>query len=281
RNVTRDTWAIYIQDIWDVTEDLNFTLGVRHDQYDDFGGATSPRAAIVWHVQTNWDIKLLYGEAFRAPTFNELYFMNNPSRIGNPDMDAERMRTYEASVGYNISTFSARLTYFNNTITNNIRQMLVPGTRAALKFENSGGANVNGIEAEMMAELMTGVILYANYTHQRAEDKDTDKKLPDVADHKGNVGFNALLLGKLNVNMNVFMTGDLPRANGDNRKPVPGYALVDLTLILKNFYKTFEVRASAHNLFDKEYFDPSPANTVPGDYPREGVNYMLEVRYKL
>lgn len=83
------------------------------------------------------------------------------------------------------------------------------------------------------------------------------------------------------ININVFMTDEMPRAKGDEREPVPGYALVDMTLILKNFYKTFEVRASAYNLFDKEYADPSAVGAVPGDYPRAGATYMLEVRYKI
>ncbi|HHT9130499.1 MAG TPA: hypothetical protein ACFYEC_06520 [Candidatus Brocadiaceae bacterium] len=31
-------WSVYLQHMWDITDALNLTLGMRHDQYSDFGG---------------------------------------------------------------------------------------------------------------------------------------------------------------------------------------------------------------------------------------------------
>ncbi|MBI3813715.1 MAG: hypothetical protein HY279_04520 [Nitrospinae bacterium] len=48
----------------------------------------------------------------------------------------------------------------------------------------------------------------------------------------------------------------------------------------KMFYKTAEIRASIHNLFDKKYADPAPKGKgVTNDFPRAGIEFMLEASY--
>ena len=80
-------------------------------------------------------------------------------------------------------------------------------------------------------------------------------------------------------NLNVFWSGERPRAMGDPRDPLAAYTLVDATLIAKGFYKGLELRLSGHNIFDEEYEDPStPA--VPGDFPRAGLSVLGEVLYR-
>jgi len=78
----------------------------------------------------------------------------------------------------------------------------------------------------------------------------------------------------------MFMSGERHRADSDSRNALPAYALVDLTLIAKDFFPNFEVRGTVHNLFDKRYTDPAPPNTVENDFPREGLSLMFEALYK-
>ena len=63
------------------------------------------------------DLKLLYGQAFRAPNFIELYNANNPVVLGNPKLKPEKIKTYEAGVGYRF-TDKLRIdaSYFYNKI---------------------------------------------------------------------------------------------------------------------------------------------------------------------
>ncbi|GAN35404.1 MAG: TonB-dependent receptor [Candidatus Brocadia sp. AMX2] len=49
KEATRRIWSVYLQDAWDITDTLNLTLGVRHDEYSDFGNTTSPRAGLTGH----------------------------------------------------------------------------------------------------------------------------------------------------------------------------------------------------------------------------------------
>ena len=100
KETTRNIWSGYLQDTWDVTETVNLTFGVRYDHYSDFGGATSPRAGITWAFMKNASLKFLYGEAFRAPSFVEMFTTNQPAIQGNEDLDPETIRTYEVGLSY-------------------------------------------------------------------------------------------------------------------------------------------------------------------------------------
>ncbi len=57
---TRNIWSVYLQDTWDITDALNLTLGVRHDQYSDFGGTTNPRLGITWAFMKNASLKFQF-----------------------------------------------------------------------------------------------------------------------------------------------------------------------------------------------------------------------------
>lgn len=90
RGIYKDRWHIYIQNKWDVTDDLSFTLGIRHDQYSDFDGTTNPSIGIIWDFMDNATLKILYGQAFRAPSFCELTLDAPPVRVGNKGLEPEK-----------------------------------------------------------------------------------------------------------------------------------------------------------------------------------------------
>jgi iron complex outermembrane receptor protein len=91
---------VYVQDEWQFAKDWALTAGVRHDRYSDVGNTTNPRFALVWDAAYNVTAKLLYGTAFRPPSFAELYSINNPVTVGNPNLDPEKIKTTEAVVAW-------------------------------------------------------------------------------------------------------------------------------------------------------------------------------------
>ncbi|MBI5749624.1 MAG: TonB-dependent receptor [Nitrospinae bacterium] len=277
--VDRDIWALYIQDDWKIMKSLNMTLGIRHDNYSDFGGTTNPRAGLVWNFIENGEIKFLYGGAFRAPNFQELYNQNNPSILGNKDLKPEKINTYEAGAGYRFGkSLEANVNYFYYEIRDVIR--LTPGTGGNI-YNNSGGTDADGVEIELKTRWNEEYYGYANYSYQNARDKDTGTVLPEVPKHRGNVGLNLGINRYLNANTNLFLIDSRERASGDTRSSLPSYALLDFTLIGKNFYKTAEIRASVYNLLDKKYADPAPKGKgVTNDFPRAGMEFMLEASYR-
>lgn len=273
QNKDRTITALYIQDVWKFTSDIEGTFGVRYDNYSDFGNTTNPRLGLVWNLLKKLNLKLLYGSAFRAPNFKELYNTNNPAQTGNPDIKPEKVKTYEASIEYQFTkNHSFTAAYFDSEIEDIID---IENTR----FKNLGRAKVNGIETEFRAKYENSSYGYINYTYQYPWDVSAAKRLHDVATHKGNIGVNMGLNQYLNVNANLLVVGPRPRKSTDTRGELSGYEVLDLTII-GNFYKDLEIRGSVYNLLDEKYTDPENTGQVKNDFPREGISFIVEGRYK-
>jgi len=87
-------------------------LALRHDDNDQFGGKTTGNAAWGIAFGDGWRVTAGYGTAFKAPTFNELYY----PFFGNPALRPESSRTAEAGlawrgerVGLHLDAFETRV----------------------------------------------------------------------------------------------------------------------------------------------------------------------------
>jgi iron complex outermembrane receptor protein len=278
RTATRQIWALYIQDEWNITKDIDLTVGVRHDRFTRFEGTTNPRVGLVWRFIEDAHLKLLFATAFRAPNFFELFTANNPVLLGDPNLDPEKINTFEIGLGYNFSKhIRGNINYFYNRIRDRIVRAPV---RTGRQIQNSGGARIQGIEAEFKADFGNDNYVFANYTFQDAEETRNRNRLPDVPVHNGNIGINAGFWKYANANLTTLISGPRPREDGDTRRDIPAQALVNMTLIGRNFIDNFEVRGSVFNIFDKSYDDPAPKNTVPTDYPQQGRSFTIELRFE-
>jgi len=278
RKATRQIMAFYLQDEWNITKDVDLTVGVRHDQFPRFGGTTNPRFGLIWRFIEDAHLKLLFATAFRAPNFQELYLTNNGTRAGDPNLDPEKINTFELGLGYNFTKhIRGNINYFFNRIRDRI---ILDTTQTPDKFANSGGARVLGVEAELKADYGNDNYAFANYTFQKAEETRNRNRLPDVPVHKANLGVNVGFWKYANANVNTFISGPRPREDGDTRRDMPSYALVNLTLIGRKFMDNFEIRGSVFNLFNKGYDDPAPVDTVPTDFPQPGRSFNVELRYQ-
>ncbi len=270
--------ALYVQDEWGINEDLSLTAGIRYDEYDDFGDTTNPRIGLVWKVDPRLDIKLLYGEAFRAPNFEELYLINNPATLSNPDLSPEKIRTYEVGLGwYPLEGAVINLTGFYNTVEDRIELVAIGGGLS--EFQNRGKTTIYGIETEAKYSWERNRI-YANHTWQRPEDDELGSRLPDVPSHRFNIGMDREIGKHTSGNLHLLYVGKRPRASSDAREDLEEYATVNSSITIKNIFKTLELQGSVYNLFDQQYFYPSPPNTVQSDYPAAGRSFFVEARYK-
>jgi iron complex outermembrane receptor protein len=277
----RNIWALYVQDEWKIRDNLNLTAGVRHDNYSDFGGTTNPRLGLVWSFLDNADIKLLYGQAFRAPNFVELYNRNNPVIIGNKDLDPEKIKSYEVGTAvYLMDKFRINLNYFYNDIVDLIIED--KSTTPAI-YVNAGSAEVDGIELIVSGSYSFENYWKLSYTYQDPRDGNTGARLPDVPNHRATAAINYGLNRYVNLYTDILWTGKRPRQTGDTRAKADYYTTVDLALTVKNFYKTLEIQGVIHNLFDQDYVDPDTsgaAQLVPNDFPRGGISATVNVSYK-
>ena len=279
KEATRRIWSVYLQDTWDITDTINLTLGARHDHYNDFGGATSPRAGLTWAFMKDASLKLLYGEAFRAPSFLEMFTTNQPAIQGNEDLDPETIRTYELGLSYKFNKHvSSSVNYFFNDVKDLIVLRTLESAQNTSRYENFGDARIQGVEMETKVDITKGNYVFMNYTFQSPEDDDGDD-LPFVAKHKGNFGVNIHYWKYLNTNLSAFVSGPRSREEDDTRDDLPAYTLLNLSVIGREFFKTVEIYGTVYNLLDKDYSDPGPTS-IPEDLPRPGRTFFIGLSYQ-
>ena len=276
----RNINAAYIQDIWDINENLRAIIGTRYDNYSDFGSSFNPRMSLSWEFTDNYNLITTYGSAFRAPTFGELYNINNPSIVGSPDVQPEEIETYEVAISGEINKkMNFKVTGFHNNIKDLI--YAVPSTVAANEYGNIGKLTVDGVEMEFNSRLKGGSLISLNYTYQNAINENTNSRASDVPQQKLNASFNYRHSRFLNTYAGLNHRGTLSREDGDGRSSIGGHTTVDIALNIKGASNSWDITASVYNFFDKTYFDASKSGTMLSDYPKQGRSFWLEASFQL
>ncbi len=274
---------VYAQDEWQLARDLTLTAGLRHDRYSDFGSTTNPRLALVWDVAYNVTAKLLYGRAFRAPSFVELYAINNPVTLGNPNLRPERIETTEAAFSWQpAGNLSLALNLFRYQMRDILRQVPNDDPTTGSTSSNSGRQVGRGLEIEAQWDVTRDLRLGANYGGQRSKDKASGLDT-GIAPHqhlylRGDWRFQPGWVANLQVNH----VADRRREPGDARPPVADYTLVDITVRTQGGRTGWDFAASVRNLFNRDARDPSFApGQLPFDFPLPGRSLYLQASYRL
>ena len=169
--------------LWEV---WTLVAGIRLDQNEFYGFEASPLFSTAYLIRSlGTKLKASFGKAFKAPTFNELFFPG----FGNETLNAEE--SWGGDIGFDQSywdqkgTFSAA--YFHNTIENLIQFVSVGGVFSA---QNVASARTQGVELENRIRLLENLDFYANYTYTNAIDRETDKFLTRRPLHQGKLGLH-------------------------------------------------------------------------------------------
>ncbi|MGI1678608.1 MAG: TonB-dependent receptor [Cellvibrionaceae bacterium] len=269
---------ISIQDEWAFYTDWELTLGVRFDDYSDFGNTTNPRLAVVWETTYNLTSKFIYGKAFRAPSFSEQFAKNNPSFIGVLDIDPEVIDMYEFSFDYRFSyKLKTQLNVFYYEVDGLIDFVDTDGD-GIKTAQNVLDQNGRGFEAEVAWEALETIDIVANYSWQKAENSDTGDNIANAPKHLFYIDFRWELTEQWLVTSQWNYVGGRERSPADARDNINDYALIDFNLISKQLFQNVDLRFSIKNIFDEDAREPS-AGGINDDLPLEGRSFIFEGAY--
>jgi iron complex outermembrane receptor protein len=283
----RNNWYLSLQDVWTMANDWELTAGLRYDDYSDFGSTTNPRLALVWQPRHDLTSKLMFGEAFRAPTFVELYSINNPVRLGNPNLKPEVINTWELAFDYRATQhlhLAANL--FRYDINDKID--FVPGADGkVITAQNVGRWKGEGFELEARWEMSTQSSLQANYSYVNASDKNNGNDIGNYPQQSAYIRTDWLLIPKWYLDLQAKWIADRQRAFGDPRPAIADYTTVDLTLRYKDIRDgRANVAFGIRNLLNVDAREPSigPDSkgmiAIPYDLPLAKRSLFVELRYR-
>ena len=270
----------FVQDVWRFANDWELTTGLRYDHYNDFGDSWNPRAALVWSARHDTTLKLLYGQAFRAPSYVEFRNRNNPVALGNSDLDPEKIETFELAADYRPFEelhlgFNVFYYEWDDIID------LVPNG-GLLEAENIGEQEGVGFEVEMEWWPMSNLSIVANYAFQDSEDKATDEDAGNAPHHQiyARANWEFLPNWYLTPSFNYVIGRDRPP--GDLRDELDDYQVFDLIVRNKSFSDQWEFAAGVRNLFNSSPEEPTEAaDFISNDLPLERRSVFAELRVNI
>ncbi|MBI1951558.1 MAG: TonB-dependent receptor [Acidobacteria bacterium] len=272
-------WALYLQDEFRVRDGLILNVGVRHDDYDTFGGTTNPRLGAIWGVGGATTLKLLIGRAFRAPNVYELYYDDGGfSQKANPGLKPESIRTYEAALEH---TFRGRLRGAASVYRYGITNLITLGTDpldGLDVFNNVARARAEGVELEIEGAFGRFLEGRVSYALQRSEDASTGGTLTNSPRHLAKVNLTAPFLAeKLVAALEIQYTSSRETLQGVR---AGGFGIANVTLLSRAWRKGPGLSLSIFNLLDKSYGDPGGAEHLQAVIPQDGRSLRAQVKYE-
>lgn len=309
------SFALFVEDNIELSEDLVLTPGLRFDHHDQAGSNWSPSLNASYYVTPEITIKGGIARAFKAPNL----YQSNPSYlystmgmgcpdgvpapcwiVGNDQLQAETSINKELGVAYDSEGWTAGLTYFQNDYKNKIVadygiQGTPPriGDASVYQWVNSGKAIVRGFEGNfnvpLLGEQGDTLKLINNFTYmQDNKSRATNQPLSVIPRYTVNSTLNWQATEKLNAQLIATFYGkQKPRTQNPNANPNNAQESIE-KLQERGAYSIFGVsagyqydkdlyfRVGVNNMFDKRLYREAPTNGAgAATYNEPGRFYYL------
>ena len=249
--------AIYIQDEISIGEPLIFVLGGRYDKHSVYGDQFSPRASARYLIaQTGTTVRASIGEAFRAPTLNDLFWAFDGFEHGNPNLKPETSVEYEGSIEQSLGR--GRMVRFA-VFERNVKDMIVwlPDPNFIYSPVNFGKTRITGYEAEAKFTFFDAITWGINYTYMDSRDLDTGDYAPYVPAEQLKSYINITVP---RIKTNVYVEGRYVRnywvQSLGTANPSGHYGVVDAKVLQPLslwWHLQADVYVGARNLTDRQY----------------------------
>ena len=257
------------------------TAGIRQDEYNVFGSATTYRVTAGYlHKETGTKLRGSYGTGFRAPTINQLFFPG----FGNPNLKPEKSRGLDIALEQSLLNDRVFLSagYFWNRYQNLILSVFDPVGCAAIPdtqgfcAQNIGTSRAEGIEASAKAQLIRdepwikSLALQLQYTYTSTNDltagENQDTRLPKWPLNQWSAILSYQPIEALRANLEGRYVGQRYNIVG-NKDSIPSFVVWNLSATYDvNTHMQAYVRAD--NIFNEKYeevlFFGTPIRSVFG-----------------
>ncbi len=247
-----------------IFENHFINASLRWDNNESFGDYVT--GSVGWRYNWNYGVSLLanFGNAFKAPTFNDLYY---PFGMGNPNLKPEQSTSFETGLVGNHDWGNWELRAYHTNIDNLIN-WVADSSGYNWKSENVDKAQIDGIEAEIGTQFF-GWNEKLNMSLLHPEDRKTNLRLARRA--------SKTLSFDLSRSFDQFDVGgsliaqDYRFDDTFNATQVAGYVTVDLRSAY-HINKNWMISAKLNNLLDKNYQTVNTYNTADR-------NFFISIHY--
>jgi iron complex outermembrane receptor protein len=224
-------------------------------------------------------VKLLYGTAFRGANAYERFYVGTGFKA-NPDLDPERVRTYELVFERSLTSYlrATAAGYFYKI--NDLVSQELDVSDGLLVFRNGGRIAARGVELqlEMDERGWLGISGRLGYALQRATDRDTGRRLTNSPAHLINLNLLVpIFQDRLFAGFESVYTSERRTLAGDEADE---HFVANLTLLVKNVCPGVDVSASVRNVLNERYSDPGSGEQVQDQIQQDGRTFWVKLKYR-
>jgi vitamin B12 transporter len=257
------------------------TAGIRQDEYNVFGSATTYRVTAGYlHKETGTKLRGSYGTGFRAPTINQLFFPG----FGNPNLKPEKSKGLDVALEQSLLNDRVFLSagYFWNRYQNLILSVFDPVGCAAIPdtqgfcAQNIGTSRAEGVEASAKIKLIRdepwikSLDLQIQYTYTSTNDLTAgptqDTRLPKWPLNQWSAILSYQPVEALRANLEGRYVGQRFNNVGD-KDSIPSFLVWNLSATY-DVNKHMQAYLRADNIFNEKYeevlFFGTPIRSVFG-----------------
>ncbi|SHL14356.1 TonB-dependent receptor domain-containing protein [Halomonas caseinilytica] len=262
---SRDNVAVFTQALLDFSP-ISVQAGLRYDDNDAFDEEVTGNLALGYALDDHHTLRASYGTAFRAPTFNELYYPG----YGNADLDPERSASVELGMRGQFERGFWDLALYQTDVEDMIANVVFDGVSTPYNVDE---ARIRGVELSTGAEVLDWS-LRAALTYTDPEDQETGNRLAHRATRS--LRFDAdRELGDWTFGGSIIAQNHR-YGDADNDQRLSGYGIVNLRAGWR-FAPHWSARLTLENVFDREY---ATARDYQGrDYIDAGRAAFLSVSF--
>jgi len=273
KDAKRNSVIFTIKDKYKFNEKLQFLSSLTYENNTHIDPVINPKVSLVYNLKDNNIVKLLYSKAHRTPSWQELYTINNLSRLGNKELKPEKIQTFELS---HIKHFSND-SFLQTTLFYIQNKDQIHNYTPNNQYINSDSTNyLHGIELEYKGHLSAKDNIYLNFSYTDGTNSQRDAlALVSKILAKGYYTYNI----KENLSLSAILkySSKKDRVYEDKRDPIPASTIVDASLNYKSFRSNTNINFSIKNIFDQEVIYPSKPRTYQNDYPDVGRVFNLSI----
>jgi outer membrane receptor protein involved in Fe transport len=280
KDAKREIQIFSMQDEFRYNQDISYIYGFNYEQTSYKDAGFEPRISMVYQKDAKNIYKVIYSQAHRNPSWQEMFTKNNNSRKGSTDLDPEKVTALELVYIKKFSTDE----YLQTNLFSLQNKDQIYNSSSYAEYENVLDTDIYGLELEYSGYITSKDKIYLNYSYVDGEStmKDTGEKsdLANVAKHIAKGYYIHNINNALSLSSVVKYVGKKDRVSDDSRDPLSAYTTIDMTLNYKNYAKDYDISFNIKNIFDDTVKYPSAYYPYyyPKDYTQEGRTFLVTLR---
>lgn len=260
------TWAISLQDEFEVHSRLQLNAGVRYEGVPAGRAHVTPKFGVITHLRAATTVKLLFSPALRSPSVYERFYESPPNYVSNPSLAPERIESFEVVVVHALSPWSH---ISGSLFANRLNGVIISQAddEGFIRFVNGVDTTAHGFELAWASRSRAGV-------HVRASYSGLEDSLKEAGVWFGGAPTQ---LAKFSVGLPIEtlrVTSGLSIAVAGTRRAHTGEVFPAVAVATWNLVRPLgrhtEIQGTIFNLFNARYSEPASTDHLQGGIAQDG-----------